>query len=154
AHAEVVGGPRIDVQLRRDTGALQRLVHDHAMARVADDVGPAVDEEDRRRLRWNAQAGSEFVLFLGLQVARIDPDGGVRAAADLVDVVDWLVGSLLEARCGGDCRVAPRREADHADSFRVDAPLLRLAADQADGALGVLEWAPGRLSLGLVGAAW
>src|SRR5436189_856546 len=43
-HAEVVGGPRIDVQLGGDAGALQGQVHEHAVFRRADDVGPAVRE--------------------------------------------------------------------------------------------------------------
>src|SRR5262249_4176838 len=68
-HTEVVRASRIDVQSRRDAGALQGQVHDHAVARVADDGGPAMDEEDRWCFRRNAQAGSEFLLVLGLQVA-------------------------------------------------------------------------------------
>ena len=110
-------------------------------------------EEDRRRAGRDAQAGSEFILVLGLQVARIGRDGEVRPAADLVDVVDRLVGSLLEARRRGDGQMAARREADHADALRIDAPLLGLAAHQADGPLGILERASGRLAFGLVGAA-
>ena len=39
------------------------------------EVGAAVREEDRRRPGRDAQARSEFVLVLRLQVARIDGDG-------------------------------------------------------------------------------
>src|SRR5262249_20752677 len=39
-------------------------------------------------------------------------------------------------------------------ALRVDAPLPGLAAYQADGPLGILEGAAGRLAPGLVGAAW
>src|SRR5262249_16838013 len=44
-------------------------------------------------------------------------------------------------------------EADDADALGVDAPLLGLAADQADGPLGVLQRPAGRLAPGVVGAA-
>ena len=96
-HGEVMGGPRVDVQLRRDAGALQGEVHDDAVFRRADDVGPAMHEEDRRRAGRDAQTGSELVLVLGLQVAGIGRDGEVRPATDLVNIIDRLVGSLLEA---------------------------------------------------------
>src|SRR5262245_31117946 len=48
-----------------------------------------------------------------------------------------------------------RRKADDADALGIDAPLLGLAAHQADGALRILEWAPGRVfTWGVIGAAW
>ena len=98
ADTEVVGSPRINVQLRRDAGALQGLVHDDAMIRVANDIVTAVRQKNRGRPSRDAQARSKLVLVLGLQVARIGQDGEVRPAADLVDVIDRLVGSLFEAR--------------------------------------------------------
>src|SRR5207237_5823901 len=74
-------------------------------------------------------------------------------AADLVDVVDRLVGSLLEARCRGDRQMTACREADHADALWINAPLLGFTAYQTDGSLSILERAPGRLALGIIGAA-
>src|SRR5262249_53213189 len=153
-HTEVVGSPRIDMQLRWNAGALQGQVHDHAVFRRADEVGPAVREEDRGRTGRDAQAGGEFLLVLGLQVARIGRDGEVRSAADLVDVVERLVGPFLKARCRGDRQVSPRRETNHADSLGIDAPPPGSAAYQADGSLGILERPPRRLALGLVGTSW
>src|SRR5262245_47600038 len=48
-----------------------------------------------------------------------------------------------------------RRKADDADALGIDAPLLGLAAHQADGALRILEWAPSRVfTWDVVGAAW
>src|SRR5262249_41472306 len=139
ADAEVVGGVRVDVQLRGHAGALQRPVHYDAVLRFADNVRPAMHKEHGRRALWYAQAGGELVLVLGLQVARVDRNGEVRAATDLVDLVGRLVGPLLEPGRGRDCEVAAGRESDDADAIGCDAPLLRLAADEADGALGVLE---------------
>ena len=98
ADAKVMGGRRIDVQLRRDAGFLQRKVHQHTVLRRADDIGPAVREEDRRRSDRDTQAGSDLIFILRLQVARIDSDGEIRSATDFVHVIDGLEGSLLEAR--------------------------------------------------------
>ena len=126
ADAEVVGGRGINVQLRRDAGTLQGQVHDHAVIGGTDDVVPAVRQKDRGRPGRDAQPGSEFVLVLGLQVARVGQNGEVRPATGLVDVVDRLVGSLLEARRRGDGQMAARRETDHADLLRIDAPLRAL----------------------------
>src|SRR5581483_1506087 len=124
-----------------------------AVLRRADDVGVAVRQEDRRRVGRDAQAGRQLILVLGLEVAGIDRDAEVRPTADLVDVVHRFVGALLEVGGLGKYQMAARREADHADALGIDAPLLGLAAHQADGALRVLERTPGRLALWLVGAA-
>src|SRR5262249_4271653 len=51
--------------------------------------------------------------------------------------------------------MASRRKADDADAPGIDAPLLGLAAHQADRALRVLEWTPGRvLTCDVIGTAW
>jgi hypothetical protein len=104
--AEVVGCPRVDVQLRRDAGALQRGVQDYTVFGITDKVGPAMRKKYRGRFSRDAQAGREFILVLVLEVARIGQDGEVRPAADLVDVVDRLVGSLGETRGRRDRQMA------------------------------------------------
>src|SRR5207247_9359576 len=47
ADPEVVGGRRIDVQLRWNAGSLQSEVHDHDLLRAADDIVADVTEEAR-----------------------------------------------------------------------------------------------------------
>src|SRR5438552_2020801 len=49
--------------------------------------------------------------------------------------------------------VAARAVRPHADAFGLDAPLPGLAPHQADGALGVLEWAGGWNALLVAGPA-
>src|SRR5437899_2100153 len=66
---EIVGGCCIDVQFHWDAGSLQGEVQDHAMIRVADDIVPTVRKKDGRRLGRDAQARSEFIVVLGLQIA-------------------------------------------------------------------------------------
>ena len=108
-------------------------------------------EEDRRRSGRDTQAGSDLVFVLRLQVARIDSNSEVRPATDCVHVIDWLVGSLIEARCCRNCQMAAGREARDADLLRIDAPLAGSAPHQADGSLRILERAPGWLALDLIG---
>src|SRR6266849_6098107 len=98
ADAEVVGGTGIDVQLGRDAGLPQRQIHNDAMLRGTDDIFSAMSEKDRRRPGRDAQAWRQLVLVLGLQVARINDNGEVRPATDLVDVVDRFVSSLFKTR--------------------------------------------------------
>ena len=98
ADAEVMGGRRIDVQLRRDAGFLQRKIHQHTVLRRADDIVPAVREEYRRRSDRDTQAGSNLIFVLRFQVARIDSDGKIRPATDFVHIIDWLILSSVEAR--------------------------------------------------------
>src|SRR5947199_210724 len=60
---------RIDVQLRWNAGSLQSEVHEHALLRAADDIVPAVHEEDRGCPGRDAEARSELILVLRLQIA-------------------------------------------------------------------------------------
>ena len=88
ADTEVMGGRRIDVQLRRDAGFLQRKVHQHAVLRRADDIVPAVREEDWRCSDRDTQAGSNLIFVLCFQVARIDSDSEIRPATYFIHVID------------------------------------------------------------------
>src|SRR6516165_7555992 len=94
ANAKIVGRGGVDVQLGRDAGFSQCQVGDHAMFGRADDIGPAVDEKDRRRLFWNAQAASELVLVFVLQISGIYRNSEVGAATELIDLIDRLVRPL------------------------------------------------------------
>ena len=153
ANTEIMGGRRIDVQLRRDAGFPKRKVHQHTMFRRAYDIVPAVREEDRRRPGRDTQAGSDLVLVFRFQVARIDSNGEVGPATDFVHLIDWLVRSLIEARRRRNSQMAAGRETHYADLLRMDAPLAGVAPHEADGPLRILERAPGRLALDLIGAA-
>src|SRR5208282_2201491 len=101
ADGEVVSGPGVDVQLRRHPGPLQGQVEEDAVFRRTDDIRASVYQEDRRRTGWDAQAGCEFVPVLDLEISGIGGDGEIGPAADLVDVVDGVIGSFLEAGGGG-----------------------------------------------------
>ena len=122
-HTEVVGGRGIDVQLRRDAGALQGQVRDHAVIGAADDIVPAVRQKDRGRLSRDPQPRREILLVLGLQIARIAQDGEIGPATDFVGVVDRFIRPLLETGGRRQRQVAARRETDDADPLRVDSPL-------------------------------
>ena len=67
ADAEIVGGRCIDVQLRWNAGTFQGHVHDHAVCRFADDVVPAVCQEDWRCPRRDAQVGVSSSLSLAFR---------------------------------------------------------------------------------------
>jgi len=121
-NAEVMSGRGVNVQLRRDTGFLQRKVHQHTVLRRAYDIIPTMGKENRRRSSRDTQAGSDLVFVLRLQVARINSNGEVRPATDCVHVIDWLVGSPVEARYRRNRKVAACRETHHADLLRMDAP--------------------------------
>src|SRR5262249_19791591 len=104
---------------------------------------------------WHVEAGRQGVVLFRLQVARIDRNGEIGPATHLVNVIDRLIGALVEVRRGGNCEMASRRKADDADALRVDAPFLGLAAHEAHGALRVLEWTPGRVfTWGIIGTSW
>src|SRR5579884_881839 len=146
-----MGSARINVQLRLDAGTLQSAIHEYAVFGRADDVGPAVREENGRRVRRESQAGSQLLLVLGFEIAGIDRDREVRPAAYFVNLVDWLIGSLLETCGRGNRQMAARGETDNANAFGIDVPLFGFAAHEADRALGILEGTPGRLVFGFIG---
>src|SRR5262245_55132034 len=143
--AESVQSASVDVQLGWYIGAAQRQIHDDAMLGRADRIGATVRQKDGGRAGRHAEAGRQPVVLLRLQIARIDRNSEIRPAAHLVDVIDRLIGPLVEARRSGDCEMASRRKSDDAGAVGIDAPLFGLTAHQADGALRILERAPGWL---------
>src|SRR5437867_1652645 len=146
-------GVCIDVQLSRNTGSLQGEIHEDAVLRRADDIVPAVDEKKWRRICWEVEARSKLVLILRLEVARIHRNREIGSTTDFVNIIDWIVGSLIEARRRRRNQMAARREPDHADALGIDAPFRGAVAHEADRALSILERASGRLTFGLIGAA-
>ena len=149
--AEVVGGVRINVQLRRDACSLKRKVRDDAMLRRADDIVAAVNEEDRWRVGGYVQARSDFIFILVLEITRIHQDREVGSATQVIDVVNRVVTAFLEA-CGRRNRqMAAGGKTDYADVS--DAPLPSPASHQAHRALCVLHWTARRLFLGFTGTA-
>src|SRR5713101_5955916 len=113
-------------------------------------------KKDRGRLHRNPNVGREdtFVYLhargmLFDQIARIDRDREVRPATYLVDLVDRLVGALVEVGRRRHGQVAARREAEDADSVRVDPPLRRPAPHQTDRPLRVQQWTRSGQRLGL-----
>src|SRR5438552_17932374 len=148
-----MGGPGVNMQVRRDAGPLQGQVQDDAVLGTADDIVPAMGEKHWRRPGWNMQTGSKLIAVLGLEVARIDHDGKVRPAAGLIDVIDGFVSAFAEARRRRYGEMAACGKADNADSVLSDAPIFGFAPYQPHGALGVLQRTPGRLTLWFSGAA-
>src|SRR5439155_24981376 len=116
ADAEAVSAGGVDVQLGRHAGPLHGQVHGDAVVDGADGVVAGVDEEQRGRRGGHADGRRQLVPVLDLEVARVEHDGEVRPAADLVDVVDRVVGPLLEVGGGGPDEVSAGGEADHADA--------------------------------------
>src|SRR5205085_7836239 len=49
ADTEIMGGAGIDVQLRRNAGALERPIKNHAVFGAADNIAAAVGQKDGRR---------------------------------------------------------------------------------------------------------
>ena len=82
-----MGGPCIDVQLSGNAGSSEREVHEHTVLRRADDVVPAMHKEYRRGSLWNAQAGSQFIFVLGLEIPGIDRNREVGSATAFVHLI-------------------------------------------------------------------
>src|SRR5712672_2059585 len=119
ANAEIVSGVGVDVQLRRDAGLLQSEIHQYAVVRAADDVIPAVHEENWRRAGRNPDSGREFILLLVLEIAGINRDGEVGPAVCFIDLIDRLVGPLLETGRRGYSQMAAGGETDYSDAINV-----------------------------------
>src|ERR1017187_10717709 len=146
ADSKIVSGRSVDVQLGWNAGAPQCKVHQDAVFRRTDDVRAAMRKEDRGSSRRDVQSRRQFILFFRLQIARIDRDGKVGPATDVIYIVAGFVGSFLKAGSGRDGQVATSRETHDADLLRMELPLAGFAAHQADGPLGILERAASRLA--------
>src|SRR5580658_340802 len=79
------------------------------------------------------------VLLGESEVAGIDDHGEVRPATDLIGGIDRIIETLLKVRAESGGKVGSSREAKHADAMRIDLPLGRTGAHDAEGTLGVLQ---------------
>src|ERR1041385_575169 len=95
ANPEIMSSGGVDVQFGGDAGLLQGEVHQDTVFRATDKVVPTMSEEDWGSLGRNAEAGGQFVLVLRLEIAWIGENGEIGPAADQVDVIDWLVGAVV-----------------------------------------------------------
>src|SRR5258705_14009933 len=103
-------GVGVNVQLSRHASPLQREVHEYAILRRTDDILAPVHEEKWRRIRWDMKARGKFLLILRFEIAGIDRNRQVRSATDFVNVIDGVVGSLVEARRGRRHQMPTRRK--------------------------------------------
>src|SRR5262249_13063269 len=130
AQAEAVADFRVDVQLRRDAGRPQRQV---VVRQEHREVVAVADGDERRR--------HVFTDGRPADAPRPGVDQGLEVRAATL-AFHGVVGALftgVELVADQGRHLAAGREAHHAHAARVDAPLLRPTADQADGPLAVLE---------------
>ena len=79
------------------------------------------------------------VLICQCQVAGIDDHRKVRAAIELVCLIDRIVEARDKVRAERRSQVRTRGEAQYADSIGIDMPLGRMLPHQAHRALRVLQ---------------
>ena len=113
-----------------------------------------MNQEDRGRIRGNPNVGREDILVdlhtrgtLFNQIAWIDRDREVRPATYLVDLIDRLVGALVEVGRRRHGQVPARREAEDADPL--DSPVRGPASHQTDCPLRVQQRTRSGQRLGL-----
>lgn len=90
---------------------------------------------------WGVGRNREFGVEGGAfgEVGGVDEDGEVGSGVEFVGVVDGFVGGFSEAvgSCGGE--VTSGGEAEDADAFGVDLPIIGVCAEESEGALGILK---------------
>src|SRR5690349_17799142 len=79
------------------------------------------------------------ILFGEGEVAGIDDDGEIRAAGELVGGVNGIVKAFVEMGGEGGGKMRSGGKAEDADFVRVDVPFSGALANDAEGALGVLQ---------------
>ena len=127
------------MHLGRDLGVFQRLEVDHAAFDV-NGVVFGLGEKGGRSVGAHGELGRErFQVVLRGEIGGIDEDGEIGAATDFVSVVHGVVSALVEIRAGSGGEMASGGESEHTDALGVDLPFASVVADEADGALGVLE---------------
>src|SRR4029077_8028185 len=95
----------------RNASIVERPRINRAVADFVDGVIPRLQEECRRCLLGDVYARIEGSAG-ATQMTRIDRDSKVRATAQLVSRIDWLVGGR-EDIAGLRTQIAACREADH-----------------------------------------
>ena len=154
-------GAGVNVQFSRDAGARRaRYMTTLCSAGLTGSAPPCAKKTGGVPAGMRRLAASSSLSRL--RVARIDRNGEVRPATHLVDVVDRLIGPLVEARRGRDREMAPRREADDArqpaenavDEGAWDSPFTKVTRTETESLLlrrlaGLQQPGPGRLPVSL-----
>lgn len=106
AQAEAVTALRVNVQLSGDFGVFQKLVVDEDVFDVNGIVFSLHQERGRRLVRRLDFRIGRKILFGECEIARIHNDREVRAAGELVGIVDGIVEACVEMRAerGGKMR--------------------------------------------------
>ena len=73
------------------------------------------------------------------EIPGIDNDGEVGAATELIGGVVRIVEAMFKMGAEGGSEMRSCGEAEDADAIRIDVPFDRMRANNAEGALGVLE---------------
>ncbi len=84
------------------------------------------------------RVGRELLVGKG-EVARIDDDRKVRAAAELVGGIDRVVKTLVKVSAEGSGKVGSGGESEDAGTVRINMPLCGLGAHDSKSALGILK---------------
>jgi len=139
AESPTVSTVRVDMKLGGDLGVLEREEVDSGVFDVDGIVFGLNDEGGRSFLCGMDISVGREVLFGEGEVAGVDDDGEVGAAAFVVGGIDDWVEALIEVRAerGGEMRSGG--ETKDADAMRVDVPFGGVRPDEADGALRVLQ---------------
>ena len=128
AIAESVAGAGVNVKLDRDAGFLEQDINiGQALGNIGTIIRAAEKKRGRRILGGNDSFSS----------SRIDQGLKIRFAAQAIHRVSSVGNTVVKmhARQGGEFASSGKAHDSHAR--RVDLPLLRAAAHQADGALHV-----------------
>jgi hypothetical protein len=98
-------------------------------------------DEGWGRLGVNLNQGIELLRILPstAKIGRIDQADETGTGFELVDRIDRLVGGLVVMGGSHGAEVSPRAETHDAHAGRIDFPAGSLRADDADGALQVLQ---------------
>ncbi len=125
--------------LGADVGAPEGEIEEQAVLGVDRVIG-CLDDKHWRSLWRDFDSGIQAV-FGGVKetAARIDEDGKIGTATDLVDIIYRGIGKLIAAGADVDGEVPAGRETEHADAMGVDLPVCCILADQAHGPLRVLQ---------------
>ena len=139
AEAVAVAAFGVDVQLGGDFCFLELEEIDDGVFDM-DRVVFGLDDEGGRGVGGGVDVGVGREVFVGeREIAGIDDEREVGTAAELVGGVDRVVQALVVVSADGCGKMGAGGEAEDADSLGIDVPFGGVLADDAHGALGVLE---------------
>ena len=131
--------PSVEVHLNRHAGVLQSQIVDSRILHVHWIILRLHNERWWRLLRYMDLRIRREVLFRKRQISRINDNGEVRPATQLISRINRVIKPLIKVCAQSRCQMRASRKPKNSDSLRINVPLRRMRPHHSQRPLCIIQ---------------